>query len=71
MQKEEHEIDLGFFSELVEQNNIIYNQTQANTLIVEKPKKGFLRMVILVWVTRKRLILIDFLKIVSNYQNIR
>ena len=42
-QKQENEIDLGLFLELVEENKIIYNQTPVNTLIedMEKIKNGF------------------------------
>ena len=43
-QKEDDEIDLGLFLELVEENKILYNQTPVNTLIedIEKLKIGFL-----------------------------
>ena len=43
-QKEENEIDLGLFLQLVEEDKIIYNQTPVNTLIedMEKLKSGFL-----------------------------
>ena len=42
-QKEKNEKDLGLFLELAEENKIIYNQTQVNTLIedMEKLKNGF------------------------------
>ena len=49
MQKEENEINFGFFLELSEKNKIIYNQAPVNTLIEETRKLniGFLRVVIL------------------------
>ena len=37
-QKEENEIDLGFFFEIAEKNKIIYNQTPVNTLIEDLKK---------------------------------
>ena len=42
-QKEENEIDLGFFLKLAEENKIIYNQTPVNILIedMEKLRNGF------------------------------
>ena len=48
-QKDENEIDLGFFLELAEENKIIYNQTPISTLIedMEKLKMDFLQTVIL------------------------
>ena len=43
MQKDEIEIDFGFFRELAEENKIIYNQVAANSLIedMEELKNGF------------------------------
>ena len=67
-QNEGDEIDLGLFLDLAEENKIIYNQTPVNTLIegMKKPRKGFLRMIMLVWAMKKGSILTDFLKIVMN-----
>ena len=43
MQKEENEVDLGFFLELAEENKVIYNHIPVNTLVefMEKMKNGF------------------------------
>ena len=43
-QKEENEVDFGFFFELAEENKVIYNQLPINILIedMESLKNGFL-----------------------------
>ena len=44
-QKEDDEIDLGFFLNIAEENKIIYYQAPVNTLIedMEKLKNGFFK----------------------------
>ena len=63
--------DLGLFSELVEEDKVVYNQIPVNTLKehMEKLKDGFFKKGVSFQVTREKLKLIDFFEIVVNWQN--